>query len=191
MADRVHVAAPVPQRITPDQFAARGTLLIILIGGLWFLSAWLKDNHSPSSLPPLSSITFPEFDSKFSTYSTTTDIQKQRLLDQYKGKRVRWQGVISDVGDDCVFVLHKATTITSDVILRVLKSDQPKLTSLNKGDLLTYEGTIADFGSILSHDLHDGLIISTKRLSPEERATWLMKAEADALQPVANELDRR
>ena len=76
---------------------------------------------------------------------------------------MHWDGIIENVDDDCVYVQHKATTLTSDVILRVMDADKPKLASLNKGDLLTYEGTIEDFGTVLDHDLHDGHIVSTGR----------------------------
>lgn len=185
-------AASVQRRtLTPDQKnTARGLAIVLVFVGIWIAGKYVKDLPATHELPPVSSITFPEFDSKFSEWSQTTDVQKQRLIEQYKGKRVRWEGIIENVNDDCVFIRHKATTLTDDVILRVMDSDKPKLASLNKGDLLTYEGTIEDFGTVLDHDLHDGQIVSTRTLSPDERTTWLMKSETEALKPIADEVNR-
>ncbi len=186
-----------PSHVSQPRTSGGGRLkevmtLILGLGLAAVFIAWREGAFdTPVTLPPISSITFPEFDSKFSEWSQTTDAQKQRRIDQYKGKRVHWEGIIANVDDDSVFIQHKASTLTSDVIVRVLKSDQPKLASLHKGDLLTYEGTITDFGTILSHDLHDGHIVSSRSLTPDERATWLLKSEADALQPIANEANRR
>lgn len=145
---------------------------------------------SGNSLPVASSLTFAEFDSKFSEYSNTTEIQKARLLEQYKGKRVRWEGIIEGVDEAGIQVKHKATTVTFDVSLKVLKSERPRLSSLSKGNLLTYEGTIDDFGTILWHELSDARIVSTSKLSADERTTWLLKSTADALKPIADNANR-
>lgn len=164
---------------------------IILAAIAWWFFFSGSDNTEPASRQAVSPVNFPEFDSKFSALAQTTDTQKQQLIEQYKGQRVRWQGVIENVSDDIVFVRHKVTTMTHDVALHTADSEQSKLAGLRKGDLLTYEGTIDDFGTIMSHRLRDGVIVGTKSMTAGERATWLANAETDALKPIADETDRR
>jgi hypothetical protein len=165
-----------------------------LLGGPW-LSSDSSNSSSPSadapSLPAVSNITFPEFDSKFSTYSNTTELQKKQLIAEYKGKRVHWQGIVADVSYEYVLIQHKVTTLSYDVQLTVLDSEKAKLPTLHKGDLITYEGTINDFGTILAHSLQDGRILASQAMSSDEQRHWLTTSEADAIKPITDEDEKR
>ena len=142
------------------------------------------------SQPAVSDLSFAAFDSKFSTMARATDEQKKRLIEQYKGTRVRWQGIVQNVDGNMVFLKLKATTLSYDVALRMADAERAGAASISKGILITYEGTIRDYGAILAHDLRDGRITDQRTLSPDEQATWLAESETAALKPIADEADR-
>jgi hypothetical protein len=151
------------------------------------LCAHLLWDHLTRSIAPdapVSGTTFAEFDSKFSTESQNTDVQKDQMIAQYKGTRVRWQGILENVDGDMADFQEKATTLTHDVALEVADDEKSKLTGLSKGDLVTYEGTIVDYGALLAHRLDQGRIVDSKHLSGDERVTWLANSQTDALQSI-------
>jgi hypothetical protein len=172
-------ACPRPQREAVKKF------LGIAIGAIcigFLLFQWFGGGTSKEVATPISNTSFVDFDAKFCVHSRLTDLQKSNEIKGYKGQRVRWEGIVSYVSDDSVGFKHKATTSTYDVLLRVAKSDRPDLTSLNQGDLTTYEGTIDDYGMVMAHGLSDGKIINHRALSSNDQMMFLVKTETAVME---------
>ena len=161
----------------------RLVFLVVLVAVGWWVGTKLP-HHTAVPGAPVSPLTFGDFDSKFSAESHVTDEQRSQSIAQLRGTRVRWQGVLENVNGNIVDLQEKVTTLTHDVALEVSDDEQPKLVTLTKGDLVTYEGTIEDYGTLIAHRLDDGRIIDSKHLSPDERATWLANSSTAALQPI-------
>ena len=157
------------------------TLGIVVVLAIWFFSGGDTDNGD--SLP-ISSTSFVDFDSKFCVHSQLTNVQKDREITALKGRRVHWEGIVSYVSDDSVGVKHKATTATYDVLLRVSKKQLSSLVTVNKGDLITYEGTINDYGTILPHGLKDGRIINESAMTDGDRLVFLAKTETAVMERI-------
>lgn len=159
-------------------------LIALAIGGAFMFSGGTSASAEHQSAP-ISGITFVEFDSTFCTYSKRTQLQKDRDIERYKGKRVRWEGIVSYVDDDSVGFKHKATTSTYDVLLRMPKDEQSSLVTLNKGNLATYEGTIDSYGVLLPHGLSDGKIINDHAVSSDDQMMFLTKTETAVMERIA------
>jgi hypothetical protein len=158
--------------------------LVTLVAVAWWVGTKLP-HHTAAPGAPVSPLTFGDFDSKFSAESQVTDEQRSQSIAQLRGTRVRWQGILENVNGNMVDLQEKATTLTHDVALEVASDEESKLVTLTKGDLVTFEGTIEDYGTLIAHRLDDGRIIDSKHLSPDERATWLANSTTAALQPIA------
>ncbi len=128
-------------------------------------STELAKAQPTSSAPQLLNVDFKDFDAMFGENSKLTDIQKNELFDsQYKDKLIRWAGRVEEVktvfGDLTILVKHKPTTLVYDVQLELKDSQKEKAMSLHKGDSIVYIGKLTSWGSILSHGVEDGEIVS-------------------------------
>jgi hypothetical protein len=146
---------------------------------------WLIADNAPDTPIPVCSETFVGFDMKFGAHSNLTDLQKDHQIEEEKGHRVRWEGIVSYVSDDSVGVKHKATTLTYDVLLEVPRKYREDLPLLNQGDKVTYEGTIKDYGTILPVSLNDGRIISHESMSAGDRMIFLTNTETEIMNRIA------
>jgi hypothetical protein len=193
------VSSPQPKNQIPTKAAtpvtavtAAGCVTVLVVVGLVIAGAvWLfsgSDEDTAAALP-ISSTSFVDFDSKFCIHSQLTDVQKDQQISDLKGHRVRWEGIVSYVSDDSVGFKHKATTSTYDVLLHVLSKERSGLTSLNNGDLVTYEGTITDYGTILPHGLRYGHIVSTKPISSGDQLIFLANTETAVMERIAGKAD--
>ncbi|HEY8668179.1 MAG TPA: hypothetical protein VIL86_16140 [Tepidisphaeraceae bacterium] len=161
------------------------TLGLVILVAVWMFSG--GDSDEGAALP-ISSTSFVDFDAKFCVHSRLTNLQKDREINGFKGQRVRWEGIVSYVSEDSVGIKHKATTTTYDVLLRVSKKEQSALVTLNNGDLLTYEGTIDDYGTILPHGLSDGRIVSHRTMTAEDQMIFLAKTETAVMERIGGKL---
>ena len=179
--------SPRPQREAAKKL---GGIAVGVICVIFLCVHWLGGGgDSTTASVPISSVSFVDFDSKFCIHSRLTDVQKDQQIAGLKGQRVRWEGIVSYVSDGSVGVKHKATTATYDVLLRVPSEERSKLVSLNTGDLVTYEGTIEDYGTLLPHSLSDGHIVSSKPMSSGDQLVFLAKAETAVLERIGGKSD--
>jgi len=106
------------------------------------------------SLKPFVTISFDEFDKKFSSESKLDKSEKALLWkSEFEGKYVRWTGRVSFRGFavydwNKVGISHKGSDI--DVNLRFDYSKQSKVMKLKVGDIITYTGRLVSLSSAFS-----------------------------------------
>ena len=85
-----------------------------------------------ASAQEVSKITFNEVHNKFSVESSLTDLQKDELWKEYKGKCVEWKGRLEYLdqgffGGISVGFKHRNETFTYDVLVSAQKSEKENL----------------------------------------------------------------
>lgn len=159
-----------------------------IILGLLLIAAMTSAGCKKKSNGVISDMSFEEFDAVFCDISQQTDVQKQKQLEACKGLLIRWTGIVEQVENDEVGIKHKGTTLTSDVRLEVASPSRDTLSSLRKGELITYEGEIRDAGGLITrHRITDGKIISHRRISDDKRVTFLLHTAAAVVERVAKD----
>lgn len=134
----------------------------------------LSAQGSTASTNQTSAITFQDFDALFS--SEKTDSQKDRAFNDLKGKRVIWEGVVSNVREDTLYVREKLSTMTYDVIVKM--DSNMGMSSLNKGMKVKYAGDIQNYGGLIgSHELNNGQVLSSSAMTEVEQAQFLHDSE--------------
>lgn len=162
--------------------------IIVLAGIIWLgVRLFSGGDDSAAESMPISPTSFVDFDSRFCVHSRLTDLQKDREINQFKGKRVRWEGVVNYVTEDSIGIRHKATTLTYDVLLHVSKRQRNALVTLHQGEKLMYEGTIEDYGTLLPHSLKDGRIVTHSTLSAGDQTVLLANTETAVMKAILGE----
>lgn len=113
---------------------------------------------------PVSSVSWQQIDAIYDLKSKTTDIQKKEAWKNFKGKKVVWSGEVSEVSKGLLSgltlqVKMDEDTFTSDLLIRLKKSEKDKASRLSKGDRVTFSGTLDDWGTIMPITLDDGEIL--------------------------------
>jgi hypothetical protein len=112
----------------------------------------------------ISDIKWEEIDNIYNLKSDFTELQKKEHWKNYKGKKVRWSGVVTSVGETFgtlqLQVKLSPSTLTSDVLVRLKDSSRSEAIKLKKGDTVTFEGTLDDWGSLMPVTLDHGVIIN-------------------------------
>jgi hypothetical protein len=113
--------------------------------------------------PPISDIDWSTIDSIYNLTYHKTDLQKDERWKEFKGHRVRWTGKVSSVGESfgslTLQVKMNPDTWTSDLLIKLKDSERSRATRLNKGDSVTFTGTLDNWGSLLPITLKDGEIV--------------------------------
>ena len=145
---------------------------ILVVGAVVLLPSLTKDNANnrkpPANLPPVESgpeFTFAQVNGKFvSPSSRLSNMQKEEAWKTYKGKRVEWQGEVTEVrksfGTTSIHLRHLQTTPDADVIVNLRKDQSQRAMQVRKGDILTYQGTLSLYGSLFGLTLDDGVIVN-------------------------------
>ena len=129
-------------------------------------------HHAPAPTPspslkqtPLTKITWREFDNIFSISSRKSDFQKEALWKRkYKGREVSWTGEVKEVKqrDDCVGLLIRMNpdTFTFDVSVDLQPSQTDKAIEINKGQNVSFKGTLKSYGgAIIPTKIKNGIIL--------------------------------
>lgn len=112
---------------------------------------------------PISNISFSELDAIYNVSSKRTDLQKDSLWKNYKGKRVTWTGEVSHV-DESLFgglqlqIKMKRSTFTSDLIIDLRENQESKALQVSIGQQISFTGTLDSWGAILPIGMIDGVI---------------------------------
>lgn len=124
-----------------------------------------KSNTAPSPSENISEIKWDEYDRVYSIHSNSTDMQKEALWDNFKGKYVVWSGEVVEVSDGAISGLSisikmNKETLTQDLIV-YLKSDQKEnALSLTKGKKIKFAGKLKSYtGALLPGTIEDGVIL--------------------------------
>lgn len=113
---------------------------------------------------PVSDIQWEEVDKIYNLKSDYTELQKKESWKNYKGKKVRWTGTVSSVGETFgtlqLQVKLNPNTFTSDVLVSLKDSSKAEALKLRKGDAVTFEGILDDWGTLMPVTLDHGIIVN-------------------------------
>jgi len=112
---------------------------------------------------PISSISWSEIDRIYNLNSKTTDLQKKEAWKNYEGKKVKWSGSVSSVGETFgslqLQVKMNSNTFTSDVIISLRNDQRQKALALSEGNRVSFTGILSDWGTLMPISLNDGEIL--------------------------------
>lgn len=134
--------------------------LVVVLTMLFYVGC----DETPKQEPPISDIDWRLINAIYNLKYKKTDLQKDERWKEFKGRKVKWTGEVTSVGDS-VFgglqlqVKMNADTWTSDLLIELKASQRSRATRLNKGDLVTFTGILDSWGSILPITLKDGEIV--------------------------------
>lgn len=158
------------------------TRIAATVFGCWLMVAFLihdgtdrkpsADGHAqPSSTSAMQvpdrqeaeeAISWQQINRIYSLDSNSTDLQKKQAWKRFKGKRVSWQGSVSEVSDGfgglTLQVKMNPDTLTSDVLVSLRKSERAKAASLQQGSYVRFSGVLDNWGTIMPITLDDGEI---------------------------------
>jgi hypothetical protein len=112
---------------------------------------------------PISNISWQELDRIYDVQSGYTELQKKETWKNYKGKKVRWTGIVSSVGETFgtvqLQVKMRPDTLTSDLLIDLRDSERSKALQLREGQAVTFVGVLDDWGTIMPITLKYGQIV--------------------------------
>ena len=121
---------------------------------------------SPQSSPQVaeqSPISWSEIDRIYNIRNEATDLQKREAWKRFEGKKVEWSGTVSEISDGftglTLQVKMNNNTLTSDVLIRLKKSQRDKALQLRQGGYVEFTGRLDDWGSIMAITIDDGEIL--------------------------------
>ncbi len=127
-----------------------------------------KPVQAVSETPPpkdtVSNLKWNDYDNVYNTKSNSTDMQKDALWKDFKGKTVNWQGTVEDVSEGMLGGLKlnikmNADTLTHDITLELKKDQKDKAMSLTKGKKVSFTGKLDNYGgAILPLQMSEGEI---------------------------------
>lgn len=125
-----------------------------------------KPSAVPTANPKnvISPIKWSDVDKIYNLKSNSTDMQKEALWKDFKGKRVAWSGTVSEVskgtfGGLTLQIKMNPDTLTSDIILSLKKEEEGRAINLTKDSKVSFVGTLNNYGgAILPMSLDDGEI---------------------------------
>jgi hypothetical protein len=111
----------------------------------------------------IAAITWQELDQVYSLQSNTSELQKKEIWKKYKGKKIEWSGVVSEISETwgtlSLQVKMNHDTWTSDLLIRLKKSERQKAMGLSKDAPVTFRGILDDWGTIMPITLNEGEIL--------------------------------
>ncbi|MEN3371061.1 MAG: hypothetical protein V7609_3204 [Verrucomicrobiota bacterium] len=128
------------------------------------LLLWGACDSTPKQEPPISDIDWRLINAIYNVKYRKTDLQKEERWKEFKGRKVKWTGEVTSVGDSMfggleLQVKMNPDTWTSDLLIELKASQRSRATRLNKGDLVTFTGILDSWGTILPITLKGGEII--------------------------------
>jgi hypothetical protein len=121
-------------------------------------------DSTPKHEPPISDIDWRLINAIYNVKYRKTDLQKDERWKEFKGRKVKWTGEVTSVGDSMfgglqLQVKMNPDTWTSDLLIELKASQRSRATRLNKGDLVTFTGILDSWGTILPITLNDAEIV--------------------------------
>lgn len=121
-----------------------------------------KTSHSTAN-EPISNISWQTIDRIYGLRYKETELRKNEEWKRFEGKRVKWTGTVSEVsetfGSLAIHIKMNPGTFSSDIILTLKDSERSKAVQLQKGDPVTFTGTLQSWGSIMPISMDDGEIM--------------------------------
>ena len=108
-------------------------------------------------------ISWREVDSIYNLRSNNTDLQKDEEWKRFKGKRVIWSGIVSEISEGwaglTLQVKMNRSTLTSDLLIDLKPDQKAKAARLHQGERVRFSGMLDSWGSLMPITLTDGEII--------------------------------
>ena len=103
----------------------------------------------PKPKDEISNITWGEIDKIYNIQSNYTDLQKKEYWKNFKGKKIKWHGVISSISEGFFGGLNlqvkmNRNTFTSDLLIELDESQKEKALKLSKKSRITFTGILSD-----------------------------------------------
>lgn len=164
-------AAPPKRNGCLKIFAIIGILGVLGIGGCVLLIGKAANDVSNdkkveierAGAEPISDIQWEEIDKIYNLKSTSTELQKKEAWKNYKGKKVQWSGTVTSVGETFGTLQLQAklnpNTLVSDVLVSLKDSSRSEAIKFKEGDMVTFQGLLDDWGTIMPVTLDHGVII--------------------------------
>lgn len=113
----------------------------------------------------ISNISWYEVDRIYNISSNTSELQKDEEWKKLKGKKVQWSGFVSEVsnglfGGLSLQIKMNPSTLTSDLIIDLKRSEKEKASKLSKNMYVTFVGILDEWGSLLPISLKDGELLN-------------------------------
>lgn len=144
------------------------TILVLVVIGVATQGSDGSEKSSFKDTPTqktYADISCADFAGKFGIKSTLSDLQKDELIKDYKGKWAKWSGTVSSVsstfGQLQLQVKCLPSTLTSDAIISFDDSEKDVLLKLKEGDKVNFEGQISDWGQLMPSSLSNGKVVLT------------------------------
>ena len=111
---------------------------------------------------PISDVSWEEIDRVYNVRSSSTELQKKERWKNYEGRKVRWTGTVSSVGETLgsmsLQLKLNPGTLTSDVLVRLKPTQRDRALQLSEGAVVTVVGVLDDWGTLLPVTLDHGVI---------------------------------
>ena len=92
-----------------------------------------------------------------------TDLKKEALWANYKGRTVEWEGQLVDVkagpGGHSLGIKMNESSPTKDIILALKKTESRKAKKLIRGDRVKFRGRLRSWGSLVRFAMDQGEIL--------------------------------
>ena len=111
-----------------------------------------------------STLAWSEISAIYGLKSKDTDLARDEKWKAYKGFTIQWTGTVVDVskdllGDYLLSVKMNPDTFSSDVSVKLKKDQVSPALQLKKGDKVTYQARLVNWGSLLPITADEGVIV--------------------------------
>jgi hypothetical protein len=108
-------------------------------------------------------VSWDELDRIYNVSSSYTDLQKDERWKEFKNKKIKWTGTVTDIKDSflgglSITVRMNRTTLVADAIVHLRDSEKNKALNIRKEDKVHFSGVLKDWGSIVPFSIEDGII---------------------------------
>lgn len=118
----------------------------------------------PAASPEPSKLAWSEVAGIYGLKSKETDLARDEKWKAYKGFTIQWTGTVVDVskdflGNHMLAVKMEEATLTYDVSVKLRKDQVTPPLQLKKGDKVTYQARLVNWGSLLPITADEGVIV--------------------------------
>jgi hypothetical protein len=144
-------------------FAGMGGCVLLMGKAASEVQSERKSEVARATTAPLSDVTWEEIDAIYNTKSKYTKLQKDEHWKNYKGKKVKWSGAVTSVGETfgTMYLQIKLNpdTFSSDVMVKLKPTERSKAINLSEDDIVRFVGILDDWGTLTPVTLDHGEIV--------------------------------
>ena len=110
-------------------------------------------DQRPKTEPPISDIDWSLINAIYNLKYEKTDLQKDERWKEFKGKKVKWTGEVTEASESFFGGLELRVRMNPDsyfdLIIELKDSQRSRAARFNKGDSVTFTGILDTWGSSL------------------------------------------